>query len=1653
MGGPALLLLLLQLCLAALVQGQTQCALVLPNVLRVESPETVAVEAFNQNSPIDVEITVYDFPAKKQNLFTSKISLNGDNQYVGTTEITVPSKNLKPESKMKQFVFVIAKCAGHQLEKVVLVSFQSGYIFIQADKTIYTPGSQVYYRMFTMGHKLQPVAKTLIVEFETPEGIIVKRDTVVAGIENKGGIFSQSYKLPEIVNLGTWTIAARYEDSPQQNYTCQFEVKEYMLPSFEVNVMPREPFFYLDAPSLHVDFIARYLYGRPVEGDAFVMFGVVIDGEKKSIPQSLRRVTITDGAGQAELTRKMLEERFENINELLGHCLYISATVLTASGSDMVEAEKSDIRIVTSPYQIDFTKTTTYFKPGMPFELMVFVTNPDGSPARRVPVLANPGRVEGSTQEDGTTRLIINTGANIENLEVNVETNHPLYPPNRQARARMMATAYKAQGATKNYLHIGVTSNNLKAGDNLNVNFNVRNSDLGVQNQIKHFTYMIMSKSKIYKVGRQSRQPGQALVTMTLNIIPDFIPSFRIVAYYYVANEIVADSVWVDVRDTCMGTLEVSGATPRDNAVHEPAKSMRLKVKGDHKAKVGLVIVDKGVYVLNKKYKISQSKVWDSIEKNDIGCTPGSGANNMGVLFDAGLALQTSFGTSTLQRTEPFCPKPGKRRRRSVLLIEHKATKAAKYTGKPRKCCEDGMKENSMGHSCLKRSRYIKDTRECVDAFMDCCQEINKLRAEKRREHLHLARSEVDEGYLSEEDITSRSEFPESWFWKVEELVEAPDGDGLSTKTMQVFLKDSITTWEVLAVSLSEKNGICVADPYEITVMKNYFIDLRLPYSVVRNEQVEIRAVLYNYEDEHDEITVRVTLMYSEKFCSSSTSKKNFQQLVKMRGKTSKSVSFIIVPLEIGSHDIEVKAFFPNYIGDGVKKKLKVVAEGMKMTKTVKVITLDPETKGQGGVQDIKVEATDLKDIVPKTESETIVSVQGNPIVQMVEGATDGAKLGHLIVVPAGCGEQNMITMTPGVIATHFLDNTGQWEKLGVNRRAEAIKLIQQGYTQQLTYRQKDYSYAAWTHRPGSTWLTAYVVKIFSMAYNLIDIQKDMLCGSVKWLILNKQKPDGIFKEDQAVLHQDMVGGYTDAEPEASLTAFVLVAMAESKPICEGQVNSLEGSIQKASDYLLRVYPALTKSYAIAITSYALAMVDRLPKDNRLMQASTGGTHWTVPNNNANSIEATSYALLALIRTKSFEKTAGIMQWLNEQRFYGGVYGSTQVTVMVFQAMAQYVMEAPDQKDLELDVTIKLPGRSKPAVIRINKDNAMVSRTEETKLNRNFDVEVKGTGQGTLTVVTVYNALLSDKDTACKNFDLSVTVKIDNFAKRPEGAKSTALIEICTKYLGPVDSTMTILDISMMTGFSPDIEDLRALSEPVDRYISKFEVNKGLADKGRLIIYLDKVSNKENECLTFKAHQYFEVGLVQPAAVTVYDYYALDSRCTKFYHPEKESGLLNKICQADVCRCAEDNCYMRTLVDEISVDMRFELACAPGVDYVYKAKLTRTEQSSSYDNYMLTILQVIKLGSDEVVNGMVRKFISHQKCRNTMKLEEGKDYLIWGLNSDLWEQQNDFSYIIGKDTWIEWWPNEEECQKNDHVAICEEFVQFAERVMIFGCQS
>ena len=45
-----------------------------------------------------------------------------------------------------------------------------------------------------------------------------------------------------------------------------------------------------------------------------------------------------------------------------------------------------------------------------------------------------------------------------------------------------------------------------------------------------------------------------------------------------------------------------------------------------------------------------------------------------------------------------------------------------------------------------------------------------------------------------------------------------------------------------------------MADPYEMIVRKDFFLDLKLPYSAVRNEQLEIKAILHNFSDKKHKV-------------------------------------------------------------------------------------------------------------------------------------------------------------------------------------------------------------------------------------------------------------------------------------------------------------------------------------------------------------------------------------------------------------------------------------------------------------------------------------------------------------------------------------------------------------------------------------------------------------------------------------------------------------------------------------------------------------------------------------------------------------------------------------------------------------------------------
>lgn len=67
----------------------------------------------------------------------------------------------------------------------------------------------------------------------------------------------------------------------------------------------------------------------------------------------------------------------------------------------------------------------------------------------------------------------------------------------------------------------------------------------------------------------------------------------------------------------------------------------------------------------------------------------------------------------------------------------------------------------------------------------------------------------------------------------------------------------------------------------------------------------------------------------------------------------------------------------------------------------------------------------------------------------------------------------------------------------------------------------------------------------------------------------------------------------------------------------------------------------------------------------------------------------------------------------------------------------------------------------------------------QTKFNEDFTVKAEGTGKGTMTVVTIYNAKVPDKDNKCDNFDLQVQVEDVNRGESPTCPPNVLTMSIC----------------------------------------------------------------------------------------------------------------------------------------------------------------------------------------------------------------------------------------------------------------------------------
>ena len=554
-----------------------------------------------------------------------------------------------------------------------------------------------------------------------------------------------------------------------------------------------------------------------------------------------------------------------------------------------------------------------------------------------------------------------------------------------------------------------------------------------------------------------------------------------------------------------------------------------------------------------------------------------------------------------------------------------------------------------------------------------------------------------------------RQFFPETWLW----TGVMTDEEGHAS--LSVEAPDSITTWMLRGVALSKEHGLGIAEA-ELRVFQPFFAQVDLPFSAVRGEEFPVKISLYNYLDSAQEFFVE--LEQSDDFeLLDEQSKK-----VSVAANDLEGLEFKIRLTELGNVPIKVVARSRD-TADAIIKDLVVEPEGVPHEQVDNMV-LSPE------------DSHTLPNAAPPGaipgSARTQVVLTGSYLSQTIEG------LEGLLRMPFGCGEQNMILFAPNVFVAKYLEETGQI-KPEVMAKAEHLMIT--GYQRELTYRRNDGSFSAFgqSDAEGSLWLTAFVLKTFAQAKDLVYIDDDVLNGAMEWVVRH-QRRDGSFEPVGFLHHQELLGGL---KGNTALTAYVAIALLEA-----GETSGASAAVRYLEDQLERI----DDPYTMAIVAYALALADSGAAGNahqKLMSMSIqdgNGLHWggkpavakrkPVPGPGSNTaVETTGYATLALMQYGDRANAASAARWLVSQRNAFGGFGSTQDTVVGLQALIEFAAAA--KFDVDMAVTLRSGDWTK--VVRVNEANADVVQVLDVPIGSSLRMSAKGSGEVLVQVVRRFN--------------------------------------------------------------------------------------------------------------------------------------------------------------------------------------------------------------------------------------------------------------------------------------------------------------------------
>uniref|UniRef100_A0A8D2NNN2 Alpha-macroglobulin receptor-binding domain-containing protein n=1 Tax=Zosterops lateralis melanops TaxID=1220523 RepID=A0A8D2NNN2_ZOSLA len=400
-------------------------------------------------------------------------------------------------------------------------------------------------------------------------------------------------------------------------------------------------------------------------------------------------------------------------------------------------------------------------------------------------------------------------------------------------------------------------------------------------------------------------------------------------------------------------------------------------------------------------------------------------------------------------------------------------------------------------------------------------------------------------------------------------------------------------------------------------------------------------------------------------------------------------------------------------------------------------------------------------------------------------------------------------------------------------------------------YKHNDGSYSAFgnSDSEGNTWLTAFVLKSFGQARAYVAIEERHITDALRWLQQHQSK-SGCFRSVGKLFNNALQVG----QGWPSWT----------RPVVSSALKCLEDS-------------PTDNPYTQALLAYVFGLAGLQEQQQVQLQRLAqhkGQLYWQRKRKAQEpselswaaaapaEVEMTAYVLLAYLSQPSVSsadlgKAAQIVRWLcKQQNPYGG-FASTQDTVVALQALAKYATLTYGSNG-DFTVTVTSPSGTVQDFVLDSSNRLVLQRTALPEMPGTYGLRARGQGCVTLR----YNVPPPPSKGA---FALRVET---------EPVPGTQSPQFLLRYSGERPATnMVVIEAKLPSGYSPDKKSVVELKR--QNLVKKVEVQPD-----QVTIYLDQVRwGKEEETFSFRAQQDFLVKNLQPATVSLYDYYETGEPC------------------------------------------------------------------------------------------------------------------------------------------------------------------------------